>query len=82
MLFRFTYYMNMIASLEMRTKNGKHSVWNFFESADGFFYAVGGCHRPLVKKFETRKQLDALIQSHRGYGYSDLAPKQLELALA
>lgn len=74
--------MNIIASLEMHTKNGKHSVWNFFESADGFFYAVGGCHRPLVKKFETKQQLNALIKSHRSYGYSDLAPKQLELALA
>ena len=72
--------MRTLAILERTTKKGYRSIWHFVEGADGF-YAFGGCHKPLVKKFDTRKQLVALYNSYIRYGYSEYS-QQLELALA
>ena len=72
--------MRTLAILERTTKKGYRSVWHFVEGLDGF-YAFGGCHKPLVKKFDTREQLRDLYNSYKRYGYSQVA-EQLELALA
>ena len=74
--------MRSLSSLEMTTSRGHHSVWHFAECADGF-YAFGGCHRPLVKRFDSLDQLRSLYRSYIGYGYRPVtAEVQLELALA
>lgn len=72
--------MQTLAVLERITKKGYRSVWHFVEGADGF-YAFGGCHKPLIKKFDTREQLRSLYESYKGYGYSQVV-QQLELPLA
>ena len=72
--------MSTVSSLECTTKRGYHSVWHFVECPDGF-YAFGGCHRPLVKRFETVEELRSLYRSHLGYGYTPMT-QQLELSLA
>ena len=72
--------MRNLATLSMTTKLGRTSVWYFVEANDGY-YAFGGCHRPLVKRFDTIEDLRALYQSYLGYGYAPLT-EQLELPLA
>jgi len=72
--------MRNLATLSMTTKLGRTSVWYFVEANDGF-YAFGGCHRPIVKRFDTVKELRALYQSYLGYGYTPMT-EQLELPLA
>jgi len=73
--------MRSIATLTRTTKRGLTSTWHFVECQDGW-YAFGGCHRPLVKRFDTADELRALYRSYLGYGYQ-LVPseQQLELTL-
>ena len=74
--------MQLVASLERTTKRGLHSVWHFVSAPDGF-YAFGGCHRPLVKRFESIEELRSLYRNYLGYGYSPVPTDvQLELTLA
>ena len=72
--------MRTLGTLSMTTKLGRTSVWHFVEASDGY-YAFGGCHRPLIKRFDSIEQLRSLYRSYLGYGYAPLA-EQLELALA
>ena len=72
--------MRTLGTLSRTTKRGLTSTWHFVEAPDGF-YAFGGCHRPLVKRFASVDDLRALYRSYIGYGYTPLA-QQLELPLA
>ena len=71
--------MRTLATLTRTTKKGLTSTWYFVKGIDGY-YAFGGCHRPLVKRFDTVKELRALYQSYLGYGYAPVT-EQLELPL-
>ena len=75
----FTFNMQTFASVERTTPKGHHSVWHFVCASDGF-YAFGGCHKPLVKRFDNIEELRALYKQYIGYGYSPIG-QQLELAL-
>ena len=73
--------MRSVATLSRTTKKGLTSVWHFVECSDGF-YAFGGCHRPLVKRFDSIEQLRALYKSYLNYGYCPVSTEvQLSLAL-
>ena len=72
--------MSTVSTLERTTKRGLHSVWHFVECPDGC-YAFGGCHRPLVKRFDSVDELRELYRSYLGYGYTPMT-QQLELPLA
>ena len=52
----------------MTTKRGHQSTWHFCQCSDGY-YAFGGCHRPLVKRVDSIKELRALYKSYLSYGY-------------
>ena len=71
--------MQTLASLERTTPKGHHSVWHFVCAKDGYF-AFGGCHKTLIKKFSTIDDLRALYKQYIGYGYAPVI-QQLELAL-
>lgn len=60
--------MRSLATLSMTTKRGHQSTWHFAQCTDGF-YAFGGCHKPLVKRFDSLKELRALYKSYLSYGY-------------
>ena len=66
-------------SIERITKKGFRSVWNFAEAPDGF-YAFGGCHKPLIKKFANIEDMRAFYKQMIGYGYSAVM-QQLELSI-
>ena len=72
-----------LASLTRVTKRGLTSNWHFVQAPDGF-YAFGGCHKPLVKRFETVQELRSLYERYvREYGYQQVADtSQLELAIS
>ena len=71
--------MQTFASVERTTPKGHHSVWHFVCAQDGY-YAFGGCHKPLIKRFDTIDELRALYREYIGYGYAPIA-QQLELAV-
>jgi hypothetical protein len=54
-------------------------VWHFVCATDGYF-AFGGCHKTLIKKFSTIDDLRELYKQYIGYGYAPVV-QQLELAL-
>ena len=60
--------MRSLATLSMKTKKGYTSTWHFCQTSDGWS-AFGGCHRPLVKRFDSVKELRALYKSYLSYGY-------------
>ena len=72
--------MRSLGSVTRTTKKGLTSTWHFVECPDGF-YAFGGCHKPLVKRFDTIEELRALYKSYLGYGYTHVV-QQLELQFA
>lgn len=72
--------MRTLAIITRTTKRGLTSTWHFVEGADGY-YAFGGCHKPLVKRFATIKELRDLYASYCSYGYVPMA-EQLELPIA
>ena len=74
------YHMRTLGTLSMTTKRGHTSVWHFVEAPDAW-YAFGGCHRPLVKRFASVDELRALYRSYISYGYAPMT-QQLELPLA
>ena len=61
--------MRSLATLSMRTKLGHKSTWHFAQCSDGW-YAFGGCHKPLVKRFTSVKQLRSLYKKYVSYGYT------------
>ena len=61
--------MRSLATLSMITKLGKKSTWHFAQCSDGW-YAFGGCHRPLVKRCDSVKELRSLYRSYLTYGYA------------
>ena len=65
-------------SIERTTPKGLHSVWHFVEASDGC-YAFGGCHKPLIKKFESIDKMRVFYKQMIGYGY---APVMQQLSLA
>lgn len=71
--------MTNFASVERTTKKGYHSVWHFVCAPDGF-YAFGGCHKPLIKKFDAINDMRNFYKQMLEYGYSPIA-QQLELAV-
>ena len=71
--------MQTFASVERTTPKGHHSVWHFVCAQDGY-YAFGGCHKPLIKRFDTIDELRALYREYIGYGYAPIA-QQLQLAV-
>jgi len=74
--------MQTLASLTRVTKKGLVSNWHFVKTQDGFF-AFGGCHKPLIKRFDTIEQLRALYANYLGYGYKPVTDElQLEFALS
>ena len=73
--------MRPIATLSRITKRGLTSTWHFVECADGF-YAFGGCHKALVKRFDNADALRELYVSYLNYGYTRVdVDRQLELSL-
>ena len=72
--------MKTLGTLSRTTKHGHTSVWHFVEAPDAW-YAFGGCHRPLVKRFASVDELRALYRSYISYGYAPMT-QQLELPLA
>lgn len=73
--------MRPFATLSRTTKRGLTSVWHFVECPDGF-YAFGGCHKPLVKRFDSIDALRALYRNYLSYGYKKVnSAEQLELAV-
>ena len=58
-------------SLQRNTKNGYTSVWHF-AAACGEYYAFGGCHKPLIKRFASVEELMLFYQEMVGYGYTPL----------
>ena len=78
--------MKSLSVLSMSTKRGHTSTWHFCEGADGKFYAFGGCHKPLIKRFDSIDELRVLYCKYVTYGYTAVesqlpANMQLELAL-
>ena len=71
--------MRTLAIISRTTKRGYTSTWHFVEGADGF-YAFGGCHQPLVKRFATAEELRDLYAAYCSYGYRPVT-EQLELPL-
>ena len=61
--------MRSLATLSMTTKKGHTSTWHFVQCVDGW-YAFGGCHRPLVKRFDSVQELRALYRKYISYGYT------------
>ena len=61
--------MRQLATLSMTTKLGHTSTWHFCQAPEGF-YAFGGCHRPLVKRFDSIKELRTLYRKYLSYGYT------------
>jgi len=70
--------MRSLATLSMRTKLGHTSTWHFAECSDGW-YAFGGCHKPLVKRFTSVKQLRSLYKKYVSYGYKPQGAPDAEL---
>ena len=60
--------MRSLATLSMVTPKGHTSTWHFVQCTSGW-YAHGGCHRPLVKKFNSVKELRALYRNYLSYGF-------------
>ena len=52
----------------MTTKLGHQSTWHFVQAPDAW-YAFGGCHKPLVKRFDSVKELRKLYKMYLSYGY-------------
>ena len=74
--------MRSLVSVTRTTKRGLTSTWHFVQAPDGF-YAFGGCHKPLVKRFDTVEELRALYEFMAEKGYRQLSSAtQLELAFA
>ena len=74
--------MRSLVSVTRTTKRGLTSTWHFVQAPDGF-YAFGGCHKPLVKRFDTVEELRSLYENYLKYGYRQLSSTtQLELAFA
>ena len=72
--------MQTLATISRTTKKGYTSTWYFVEGIDGY-YAFGGCHKPIIKKFDTLNKLRALYAKYIEYGYTTATTtKQLELA--
>ena len=71
--------MRSLATLSMTTKRGLTSIWHFAECSDGYF-AFGGCHVPLVKRFTSIQELRDLYRSYIGYGYAPMTT-QTQLSL-
>ena len=67
--------MRTLASLSMTTKRGLTSTWHFVKAVDGF-YAFGGCHVPLVKRFASVEELRSLYVNYLGYGFRPLNEQQ------
>jgi len=75
-------FMDTITTIHRTTKRGLHSVWHFVECTDGY-YAFGGCHVPLIKRFDTVDELRELYRSYIGYGYTQMVSmSQLELPVS
>jgi hypothetical protein len=73
--------MHSLATVSRTTKRGLTSTWHFVQCTDGW-YAFGGCHRPLVKRFDTVEQLRELYDTYISYGYTRVdVDQQLELNL-
>ena len=68
-----------MTSVERKTPRGHRSVWNFVEAPDAF-YAFGGCHKALVRRFDNRKDFDSFYTDLIGYGYR-IVTSQLSLPL-
>ena len=66
--FVYFIYMRSLATLTRTTKRGLTSTWYFVQAADGF-YAFGGCHKPLIKRFDSVDDLRALYTNYVSYGY-------------
>ena len=64
--------MQHIASVERTTPKGHHSVWHFVQANDAY-YAFGGCHKALVKRFDNMQQLQSLYEMYIGYGYEPVS---------
>ena len=76
--------MTTYGTLTKLTKHNYTSTWHFCE-VNGEYYAFGGCHKPLVKRFDTVEELQEYYQQMCAYGYAPLGMPtiaQLELAVA
>ncbi len=67
--------MRTLATLSMTTKRGLTSTWHFVQATDGY-YAFGGCHVPLVKRFTSVEELRDLYRSYIGYGYTPITQQK------
>ena len=80
-MFFNSIHMKTLATLSRFTKKGFTSTWYFVQGVDGY-YAFGGCHKPIIKRFDTRDELRSMYAKYLTYGYTKLdTSKQLELAL-
>lgn len=83
--------MQNFGTLSRVTKYGHTSIWHFL-SINGEYWAIGGCHRPIGKRFDNVDQLRALYSQYVSYGYTpvgasvadvmlDDTPRQLTLSV-
>ena len=63
----------------MQTKRGYTSTWHFCHCSDGW-YAFGGCHKPLVKRFDNVMELRTLYRNYLTYGYKPTGSVAEDLA--
>jgi len=67
--------MRTLATLTRTTKRGLTSIWHFVQAEDGC-YAFGGCHVPLIKRFDSIDELRDLYRSYLSYGYGPITKQQ------
>ena len=76
--------MTTYGTLQRTTKHKHNSVWHFIAIGNEY-YAIGGCHKPLIKRFDNVDALRAFYKQMVGYGYAPsvaaVEATQLEMAL-
>ena len=75
--------MQSYGSLERKTPKGYTSTWHFI-NIDNEYFAIGGCHKALAKRFDNIADLRIFYKQMLGYGYAipGTAAEQLELCAA
>jgi len=63
--------MRTYGTLSRVTKHGHTSTWHFIAIGDEY-WAIGGCHKPLAKRFVNIDELRSLYSQYISYGYMPL----------
>lgn len=73
--------MQNFGTLTRVTKHGHTSTWHFLSINDEY-WAIGGCHRPLGKRFDNVDQLRALYSQYVSYGYTPVCADAADAVLS